>query len=249
MRVTVHTHAAIALKSRLVTAIRKIGDSIKRRWLRCNIEYIPAFVILLQSDEERCIHVYSHLIRDMPFCNVVWAIEKNEVGSFLEKEQIVVPETLPLGKLACSASHIKVWNEIIIRQLPYAIVFEDDVSIRPGFISFIHELIKQIPSDFDLVHLYVSDPDGKWAKRACAANRTYLSYIPSWGRSAYLVSYSGAEKLVSGFKTITDFGDRQITTMARQGHLKVYCAGKAYVDNWGQLVAEFEGERLRSTVW
>ncbi len=210
---------------------------------------IPTFVILLESNRDRCAHVYGRLTRELPGCNIVPATERDQVAVFFGKERIAVSATLRPSKFACSASHFRVWKEIVAREMPYAIVLEDDVAVRRGFILFAQHLTRQLPSDFDLVHLYVSRPPEDWTERAANTDKLYISYIPKWGRSAYLVSRSGAEKLILGFQTITDSGDVQISEMARKGNLSIYCASKAYVDNLGQLTAQYKGERFRSTIW
>jgi GR25 family glycosyltransferase involved in LPS biosynthesis len=167
----------------------------------------------------------------------------------LEKEKISVSASLRLTKLACSASHFRVWKEVVAHQLPCAIVLEDDVAIRHGFGSFVQRLKTQLPADFDLVHLYVSSSQQEWMERAAKTDELYVRYIPKWGRSAYLISCSGAQKLILGFQTIIESGDVQISQMARRGDLSVYCASKAYVDNLGQLTVRYKGERFPSTIW
>jgi GR25 family glycosyltransferase involved in LPS biosynthesis len=230
----------------LLPLVRKF---IQRAFARSKPVGLPIFVILLQSSSERLSHVYGHIIRELPLCNVVSAVEKNEVVAFLEKEKVGVPTNLSPARLACSASHLKVWKEIIARELPCAIVLEDDVAIRPRFNPFTQKLRRQLPSEFDFIHLYVSENRREWRRRAASTNKLYVSYTPRWGRSAYLVSRSGAIKLIAGFRTIRENGDRQISTMAQQGHLSVFCASKHCVDNLGQLRRTYRGERFRSTIW
>jgi Glycosyltransferase family 25 (LPS biosynthesis protein) len=154
-----------------------------------------------------------------------------------------------LGKLACTISHIRTWQEIVVQDFEHAIVLEDDVAIRGGFAFFFRKLIRELPINFDLVHLYVSGDRSEWLKHAANTEKAYVDYIPLWGRSAYLLSRSGARKLLSGFHAITNNGDFQISDMAKRGRLSVYCAKHAYVDNLGQLAPKYNGERFRSSIW
>jgi len=143
--------------------------------------------------------------------------------------------------------------------LKYAIVLEDDVAIREGFSLFINKLLPQLPAYFDLVHLYVHAHRSEWLKRAANTEKTYVSYIPVCGRSAYLLSRSGAEKLLVDFQSIKKnadvgygadpCGDIQICEMAQRGQLLVNSAKESRVDNLGQLLRQYNGERFRSNIY
>jgi len=227
---------------------------------------IPAFVILLESDAERCSHVKVHVLPKLPICRVVTATNavKAEVDEFLQTEKIstdsyranvnfkkitgAVPDAM-YAKFACTISHFRVWKTIVAEGLDHAIVLEDDVAILPGFASFVRKLRAQLPGDFDLVHLYVHHNRGEWARHASTARKLYVDYIPEWGRSAYLLSSRGAKKLLSGFREVTKSGDLQLSEMAKAGRLSVFCARDMYVDNLGQTTATYNGERFRSNIW
>ena len=227
---------------------------------------IPAFVILLESDAERCAHVQLHVLPKLPNCQVVAATSavKDEVDEFLQAEKIstdsyranarfknitgAVPDAM-YAKFACTISHFRVWKTIVAEGLNHAIVLEDDVAILPGFGPFVRKLRTQLPGDFDLVHLYVHQNRGEWSRHARSAGKLYVDYIPEWGRSAYLLSGGGARKLLSGFREVTKSGDLQIAEMAKAGRLSVFCARDEYVDNLGQTTATYKGERFRSNIW
>jgi GR25 family glycosyltransferase involved in LPS biosynthesis len=215
---------------------------------------IPAFVIVLEKDDERRLHIRRNVLPKLPNCDIVSATNasKADIEDFLGKEGIVVHENysrVTLAKLACTISHIRAWKAIVAADLMYAIVLEDDVAIRDGFRPFIRKLQKQLPINFDLAHLYVHHDRSEWLLHTADTERAYVSYIPTWGRSAYLLSRTGAKKLLSDFRTITKHGDRQISDMARRGKLLVYCAAESYVDNLGQITPQYNGERFRSNIW
>jgi len=210
---------------------------------------LPAFVILLQSSPARRTHVWGHTKRLLPHCEIVSAVEREDARGRLEAEGIQVSDGVPAGKLACSASHIAVWREIVRRGVACALVLEDDVALRPGFSLFVQRLKRQLPRDFDLVHLYVSYDRKEWRRKAVGTKQLFLRYAPRWGRSAYMVSLQGAEKLLADFRTISDHGDVQMARMAQQGRLLTFCASKASVDNLGQTRMTYRGEQFPSTVW
>jgi GR25 family glycosyltransferase involved in LPS biosynthesis len=213
---------------------------------------VPTFVILLESDQDRYSHVQRDVLPKLAICNIIKATnaEKNEIDEFLRCEKIDIRyEPVTLGKVACTISHIRAWKAIVAQDLKHAIVLEDDVAIGEGFSFFIHNLIRELPINFDLVHLYVHKDRSEWLGWAANTEKAYVSYIPVCGRSAYLLSRSGAIKLLSGFHAISNNGDKQISEMAKRGELSVYCAKDSYVDNLGQLRAQYNGERFRSNIW
>jgi glycosyl transferase family 25 len=214
---------------------------------------IPTFVILLERDKGRRFHVQRNVVPRLPNCHIINATDaaKGEVDEFLHAEKIVVANypSATAAKLACSISHIRIWKVIVTQNLAHAIVLEDDVAILDGFSSFIRRLIRQLPIDYDLVHLYVHHNRSDWLRQVEHAKDIYVNYIPKWGRSAYLLSRSGAKKLLLEFKTITNHGDFQIREMAQKQKLLVYCATESYVDNLGQLVSEYKGEKFKSNVY
>ena len=213
---------------------------------------VHTFVILLKSDQERYSHVQRHVFPKVANCNVVNATDadKSEIDEFLSCEKIDIRyDPVTLGSVACTISHIRTWKAIVAQDLKHAIVLEDDVAIGEGFSFFIQNLLGELPLNFDLVHLYVSEDRSEWLKCAANTEKAYVSYIPVWGRSAYLLSRSGAMKLLSGFRAISNNGDKQIAEMAKRGELSVYCARDSYVDNLGQLGAQYNGERFRSNIW
>jgi Glycosyltransferase family 25 (LPS biosynthesis protein) len=233
-------------------SVASIAD-LFRRFKRKGSDFrnVPVFVILLESNQERYCHVHGDVVPKLPICDIVKATnaEQDEIEEFLRHDKIDVRyEPVTLGKLACTISHMRTWKEIVARDFEHAIVLEDDVAIREGFAFFIGKLMRELPINFDLVHLYVSGDRSEWLRHAANTEKAYIAYIPVWGRSAYLLSRSGARKLLLGFHAITNNGDFQISDMAKRGELSVYCAKQSYVDNLGQLSLQYNGERFRSTI-
>jgi GR25 family glycosyltransferase involved in LPS biosynthesis len=259
-----------------LAVLHRISKAIKRNIRLRFFGDVPAFVILLESDQERCSHVRRDVLPKLPICDIINATHhaEGELDAFLRDEKIdigsythIAPahdladlagelgdreagtEASRRRKLACSISHMRTWKAIVDQDLRHAIVLEDDVAVRDGFSLFIRKLKKQVPVNYDLVHLYVSGDRSEWLKHVANTKEAYVSYIPKWGRSAYLLSRSGAEKLLLGFQKIVRPGDVQIYQMAQTGKLSVYCATESYVDNLGQLHRQFNGEKFRSTLW
>src|SRR5262245_50047054 len=151
---------------------------------------VPVFVILLESNQDRYCHVHGDVVPKLPICNIVKATnaEANEIREFLRDNKIDIRyNPLTLGKLACAISHIRTWKEIVVRDFEHAIVLEDDIAIREGFALCIRKLMKELPIDFDMVHLYVSEHRSEWLRYAADTEKAYVCYIPIWGCSAYIL--------------------------------------------------------------
>jgi glycosyl transferase family 25 len=110
------------------------------------------------------------------------------------------PSRLKDGEVGCYASHMLVWREIVARQLPYALVLEDDARFEPAAKDLVSDVLGKLPKGWDYVHL-----DGRLHSRsfphrplAVLSGRSKLvryARIPH-GTAAQLVSLEGARKLL-----------------------------------------------------
>src|SRR5262249_50069106 len=68
------------------TSMARIDDLFKLELY----DHIPAFVILLESDQERYSHVHRDVLPKLPICNIIKATnaEKKEVEHFLRNLKI-----------------------------------------------------------------------------------------------------------------------------------------------------------------
>ncbi len=212
---------------------------------------VPAFVIVLKSDDSRCAHVNENIVPKLSDCVLVDATDasKDGIEGIIKQRKMRVVSGISRPKLACTISHLRVWEEIVASNLKHAVILEDDVVIEDGFATYMGKLTNHLPPDYDLVHLYIHPEfENGWSNLAASTDLPFVEFIPGWGRSAYMVSRSGAQKLLEQFKHVTNFGDIQIAEMAQKGELSVYCASETHVQNIGQLFAPYAGEKLRSTI-
>jgi glycosyl transferase, family 25 len=105
--------------------------------------------------------------------------------------------SLKPGEIGCYASHLKAANEIIARDLPFALVLEDDACLAPDTLEKLEELVKSLTGPWDLVHL-----SGKPRQAVKPVTETRLgttivrySRVPS-GTVGYLMSRRGAQKFL-----------------------------------------------------
>lgn len=96
-------------------------------------------------------------------------------------------------ELSCSYSHRRIWQMLVERNLPGAIVFEDDAVLSSALPKRISEIARQLKS-LDLIRLetrlmpvLVEDDDAGWLRRL---------YSFHFGSAGYAVSRKGAECLL-----------------------------------------------------
>ena len=68
------------------------------------------------------------------------------------------PEKLFITKSewGCADSHIRVWRDMVQKGHEMALVFEDDISLTPNFVSKLREVMDELPDDWDFVNLGTS---------------------------------------------------------------------------------------------
>jgi glycosyl transferase family 25 len=101
------------------------------------------------------------------------------------------------GEIGCYLSHVNFWKTIIQRQLPHAIIIEDDVIISPGLMPAVEEILA-LPMPFDAVRLSALFPIRGIPVASLSGNaQLVLTTKPPGGCQCYLVSNDGARKMLS----------------------------------------------------
>lgn len=100
------------------------------------------------------------------------------------------------GALGCYASHIKAWEQIVRKALPYALVLEDDAILPRGLAGILTHCVAVLPKGWDMVHL-ATDPDRAVCEIAKVGDRRIVQFsrVPP-GAVGYLISAAGAKKLL-----------------------------------------------------
>jgi len=101
------------------------------------------------------------------------------------------------GEIGCYLSHVNFWKTIIQREMPYAIIIEDDVIISPGLMPVVEEIIA-LRMPFDAVRLSALFPIRGIPVASLSGNaQLVLTTKPPGGCQCYLLSLSGARKMLS----------------------------------------------------
>ncbi|MCP4328909.1 MAG: glycosyltransferase family 25 protein [Alphaproteobacteria bacterium] len=217
---------------------------------------LPIFVISLERDAVRRRHVYENILPRLPSARVVDATDyqSGAVAEWLARNPTAVDRSsykkVTDSKLACTISHLRVWQTIVKERIPQAVVLEDDIAVLDDFEIELAAIRAQKGSGCDFVHLYVHPQfhDGLAVGRAKSSG-SVVRFVPGYGRSAYLVSGNGAAKLAAEFRTVGDHGDMMVAALAARGGIVMKCASGRLIENLGQLRSRYWGERFRSNVY
>ncbi|GJP82371.1 hypothetical protein CLOP_g12617 [Closterium sp. NIES-67] len=117
-------------------------------------------------------------------------------------------EKMTRGEVACALSHYLLWLEVLRRQLPYAIILEDDVTFTTD--TFRADFERNIAEANELLtrqHSPESPPDILFVGHMGVVPRHFLPLLAphialdalSWCSFAYIISQRGAAQLVRGF--------------------------------------------------
>ncbi|XP_077970320.1 procollagen galactosyltransferase 2-like [Styela clava] len=107
---------------------------------------------------------------------------------------------LTRGEIGCFLSHFTIWNEVWEKGYGTVMVLEDDVRFQPGFVRQITELMERIKiaeMPWDLIYVgrkrlhQVTEPPVENVEGLVEADYSYWTI-------GYLLSHSGAEKLIDG---------------------------------------------------
>jgi GR25 family glycosyltransferase involved in LPS biosynthesis len=124
------------------------------------------------------------------------------------------------GAVGASLSHIEAWRRLQASHAPAYIIFEDDTEIPADFRVRMEQLLKELPEEWDMVHL----------QKRSFANKADCKPIPGskfehctslMGAWAYLVSRQGAEKLLKRCFPIEMHIDAYMAYMSRMEHIKM----------------------------
>lgn len=122
-------------------------------------------------------------------------------------------EKLPRGIIANVMSNRDIWKEMLKRNLPSAVVLADDGRFNPSFTSDYRRYLSQLNNqEWDMLYLHravlYKDSDTKLSQNIVRSQQ-------AWGANAYVVSQSGAKKLLDNFSKLHDAIDVQMANMQR----------------------------------
>jgi glycosyl transferase family 25 len=179
------------------------------------------FIINLKHREDKLKLITQKLkimgILDYKIIDAVYGYElsEKEISEYTDPlffKNVLDGNYLTRPEIGCSASHNKIYEIIINENYSHAIVFEDDSVIDKRFSVFLHK-IKRNPFDFyfDFLLLGYSGTTDVFASpiNKKVGTLSLLEFSEKakkedtlWGSHAYIISNSGAEKMLSINKKI-----------------------------------------------
>lgn len=174
------------------------------------------FVVLLRRDAQRVQHVERRLLPHLPNAHVMDAVDgaTDALAEFMEHRRMRVSADwarlggrlgpLKAGQLACTCSHVAVWEEVARRGLEAAVVLEDDATLvdPAAFPRGLERVLAELADlgDWDWCYLFhhpYMHKDLPLARRRAdgAPFAALQRAFPTWGTVAYVVSAAGAAKL------------------------------------------------------
>lgn len=156
-------------------------------------------VVSLKTEHERRQHIDRLFKENELDFEYFDAIDKLRVADNLEKHGLTVnTEKMSTGEVACYLSHYCLWQQVVDCDLPYLMVFEDDIYFSKSAKTLLNGL-DWLPSSFDVIKLETMYQRVMINKGISLPLGHRLSEMKSrhMGAAGYIISQDGAKKLIS----------------------------------------------------
>jgi glycosyl transferase, family 25 len=136
--------------------------NVKDFFHQLNQYFDKVYVITLRRANERHEHL-RHILEGLDY-EILYGVDKQDLDIEDLKTKGIYDEPLAIkhhrftkpllpGMIGCSWSHRNIYDDIIQNNFRNALVLEDDVVIDESTIQYFPEMVKQLPSDWELVYL------------------------------------------------------------------------------------------------
>jgi glycosyl transferase, family 25 len=120
--------------------------------------------------------------------------------------------------IACYLSHLKVLSIIEEREIPRAIVLEDDAIFGSGFVLLADPAFP-LPDEVELLKLegFGAEKSPKIPISRCANGTIQFSYKPTGGAAAYIITLAGAKRVLRELKIMGGLLDSDLFAYWKTG--------------------------------
>jgi len=208
-----------------------------------SLDVFNTFVINMRQSVGRREHMKTQLLRSnlkpaflMPGIDpttLPQAIQQD----VLHKDGLIMVES----QAATCIAHYQVWNQIIDSELPFAIIFEDDVEINPNIKCLLRKTFQDLPANWSVIYLnYAEDlfwPDHSKSRKTntqCTLSVTesqqsfvQLKDICAGNARSYVLSYQGAVALAKKGLPIFRNIDVYLRDMIYQNEINAFVVNPA----------------------
>lgn len=195
---------------RIRCLLKQLLHTHKRKIISEFTYMIHCFVINLAHAVERRAHMEEQLQAQgiqAEFLDAVNGRQMSEVerqSHLNDKKMKEIGWKLSPAEIGCALSHLKVYELMVERQLPYAIILEDDIELAGDFAAlFQADTFKQIEQGVPAHEPHVVQLS--YVRRAYrygftdVAGTRYMrvrSYSATWSTAAYIITLPAAKKLL-----------------------------------------------------
>lgn len=176
------------------------------------------FVINLKRDVDRRNSINSQFNKknlEFEFFEGVLgsALTEKELSLSYDNKKALRLNCRPLvpAHIGCSLSHVKLYREVVNRDLPYALILEDDVILPDNFEYIIKKITPVLKSDIPEVILLSPGVGDISAKEKIAryidSNYKILPYKSGYFTSSYIINQLAARVLLKELFPIGDVAD------------------------------------------
>ena len=123
------------------------------------------------------------------------------------------------GAFGCFLSHRRVWKHLMNQSKDTTaayLILEDDVVFSSGVVSKITEILKNTPSDWDILMLGYGSPSWHDEPKEIGKLRGFD------GTYAYLINSASLQKIVPYFEVIGEPIDTTMSRFAKSGVINIY---------------------------
>jgi GR25 family glycosyltransferase involved in LPS biosynthesis len=143
------------------------------------MENIPKYVINLKRRNDRLQKFYEIIPFSKENINIVYGFDGKNYFNESEEELMIYNNLLPgislftgenllPGEKGCFISHIRIFKDIIKHNIPFAIVFEDDIILCEDFKNKLEIIINEMPQNTQILYFGGRlNPDFRMEEHTC----------------------------------------------------------------------------------
>ncbi|RHZ73606.1 hypothetical protein Glove_230g204 [Diversispora epigaea] len=157
------------------------------------------------------------------------AFDANSPEVEKEYQSVIKQSKLRKSEIACTLSHLKIYQSIINNNLKSALIFEDDIDLEVDIELQINEILPYLPKDWEMFyigHCCVED-----LREPFNYPTLFISTRPSCTH-AYAVSNIGAQKLLSILVKLNNPLDCVLVDLIEAGKIKSFSVEPPLAVQW-----------------
>jgi GR25 family glycosyltransferase involved in LPS biosynthesis len=116
---------------------------------------VKQYVINLKRRPDRLNNFYNSYPFDKNNVEVVYGFDGKNYDNEDESEKQLynkLSNSLMSGEKGCFISHFRIFKDIVNKNMPFAVIFEDDGILCENFKDKINNIINEIPKDFQILY-------------------------------------------------------------------------------------------------